>query len=261
MNEDTMPLMEQIHRFIETQWLLLLEWLNNSNMFGSSIGRYALLGVGVILVLVGAFFFFRFGGRLFKLYALTLTPKARRATVMSHVDGDTVRVSSGRFRDKGTVPVRLIGIDTPESRRSLYMEVAPFGKRSAAYTKKRLPKGCKVFLVYDQTSLDKFGRQLAYLYTSTGEFFNASLVKEGYAWADRHPPNLKHAAYFDSLQVEAQKRRRGLWTIYTAPNELCKNYEKTTNYKTFLREHGLKNPVKSKISRRNMLKEKTRATY
>lgn len=258
MNEDEMPLTEQIHRFVETQWLLFMEWLNTSQLFGSSVLTYIVLGIVVILLLAGVFFFFKFGGRLFKLYALTLTPKARRATVMTHVDGDTVRVSSGRIGDKSTTSIRLIGIDTPESRRSMYMNVAPFGKRSAAYTKKRLPKGSKVFLVYDKEKQDKFGRDLAYLYTNTGEFFNATLVKQGYAWADRHPPNVKYAEYFDSLQVEAKKRRRGLWTIYTAPDELSAAYEKSGNYKTFLREHGLSKPVKKKTTKKTTTRSKAK---
>jgi micrococcal nuclease len=189
------------------------------------------------VILFGGFWLLRRLGIIIWLHALVLTPKARRAEVLSHVDGDTVRVSAADKNDKSQISIRLIGVDTPESRRSLYMDIAPFGKQSADYSKERLPKGKKVILVYDQAPEDKFGRQLAYLFLPNGEFFNASLVKNGYAWADRHPPNLRYAEYFEKLQQKAQQRGLGLWKIYNEKGDLLPEYKKTSEYKQFLKQH------------------------
>ena len=176
-------------------------WFTNPDLFGLPFGKYLLIAILIL--------FFGWGtirlSKLARLYFLALlTPKGRITHVVSHVDGDTIRVTPSKGHSQQTESIRLIGIDTPESRKSLYMDIAPFGKEAAEYTKARLPKGQRVILIYDQEKQDKFGRTLAYLFLPNGEFFNASLLREGYAWTAQYPPNLKYATYFDKLQVKAQ---------------------------------------------------------
>jgi endonuclease YncB( thermonuclease family) len=54
-------------------------------------------------------------------------------------------------------------------------------------------------------------------------FFNAELVKQGYAQAATFPPNVKYVKLFISLQKEARENNRGLWketvqkVIYPCP--------------------------------------------
>ncbi|OUD13786.1 thermonuclease family protein [Thioflexithrix psekupsensis] len=239
---DEMSLFEHIHRMVETMWLLFLEGLNSVSFLGISGSYWLLL---FLLLIIGGLLLF---GRLWMVISfpfLILLGRARRAIVLSHVDGDTVRVSAPHKNDKSQIPVRLIGVDTPESRRSMYMEIGPFGKESAEYTKGRLPKETSVVLVYDHARQDKFGRDLAYLYLKNGEFFNATLVKEGYAWADQHPPNVKFAEYFEKLQKKAQAKKLGLWKIYSAPGELRAEYKRTKEYKAFLQQAGQAEPAKA----------------
>jgi micrococcal nuclease len=42
-------------------------------------------------------------------------------------------------------------------------------------------------------------------------FFNAELLKLGYAQVATYPPNVKYVELFMSLQKEARENKRGLW--------------------------------------------------
>lgn len=171
------------------------------------------------------------------LFITALNPFRGMITkVHSVVDGDTIIVGNPKRKNR-RLKVRLIGVDAPESKRSLFQDIAPFGEESAKYVKRRLTKGRRVFLYYDAESRDKFGRVLAYVYLANGEFFNATLAKKGYAFAKRFPPNVKHSAYFESLARKARKRRRGLWQIYRADGELQESYKRSREYRAFKSEH------------------------
>ncbi len=169
----------------------------------------------------------------FWLFITALNPFRGMITkVHSVVDGDTIIVGNPKRKNR-RLKVRLIGVDAPESLRSLFQEVAPFGKEATRYVKKRLPKGRRVFLYFDKESRDKFGRILAYVYLANGEFFNATLAKKGYAFAKKYPPNVRHSTYFESLARKARKRRRGLWQIYRADGKLLESYRRSREYRAF----------------------------
>ncbi len=174
-----------------------------------------------------------------RLYITALGPYRGMSTkIYKVVDGDTILVNNP-LRRKRRYKVRLIGVDAPESLRSLYQNVAPFGAEASQYVKKRLYKGRRVFLYYDKEPRDKFGRVLAYVYLSNGEFLNATLVKKGYAFAKRYPPNVKNAPYFEKLERKAISRKRGLWQIYTPDGNLKASYKRSQDYKNFKRAHNL----------------------
>ena len=82
--------------------------------------------------------------------ALTL-----RGTVSDVVDGDTIKVVARGFE----TPVRLIGIDTPETR-APGKPVQCFGPAAAVRAKRLLPVGQKVRLVTDPTqdTRDRYAR-------------------------------------------------------------------------------------------------------
>lgn len=136
-------------------------------------------------------------------------------TVKRVADGDTVILSDGR-------KVRLIGIDTPESRSNAKLKrdaertgwdhdtILALGKRSAQFTRSAA-EGKRVRLEYDVETKDRFGRTLAYLFLEDGTFINAELVKEGYATVYTVPPNVKYKDLFLSLQKDARQAKRGLW--------------------------------------------------
>ncbi|GHV92335.1 hypothetical protein AGMMS50268_28380 [Spirochaetia bacterium] len=132
------------------------------------------------------------------------------AEVVSHVDGDTVRVRIPNPPEGlGTVEtIRLIGVDTPETvhpRR----EVEFFGKEASDFTKQKL-LGKQVNLAFDWDTRDKYGRLLAYIYTADGACFNAALIREGYGHAYTRF-TFQFMDEFRALEQEARREKRGLW--------------------------------------------------
>jgi len=126
-------------------------------------------------------------------------------TVERHVDGDTLWVED-------RVKVRLIGIDTPETKHPS-KAVECFGEQAAGFLRELLPLGTDVRLVFDVEREDRYGRTLAYMYrVSDGLFVNADLVRQGYAQAYTVPPNVAHVDEFRALQAEARDAGRGLWS-------------------------------------------------
>jgi micrococcal nuclease len=140
-----------------------------------------------------------------------------RAVVERVVDGDTlvVRITA---REEGPgaggaivgrpYPLRLIGIDTPESvdpRRP----VECYG-REAADAATALLDDKTVVLIKDVEETDGYDRLLRYVYIGA-EMANARLVINGYASALTFPPNVRHSELFVQLEREARDNNRGLW--------------------------------------------------
>ena len=123
------------------------------------------------------------------------------------VDGDTVLLDElGR--------ARLIGINTPET-------VSPaqqvrgeppqcFGPEASAEMKRLLPAGTEVEFDTDVEPLDRFGRNLVYLYKDGGSI-NELLVRKGFARAKAYKPNIRNQETFNRLQAEAKLESLGLW--------------------------------------------------
>ena len=124
------------------------------------------------------------------------------ARVKRVIDGDTIQV---RFDGK-THTVRLIGVDTPETKHPT-KAVQHFGREASAFTKAAL-EGKTVLLQKDRTgdTVDRYGRLLRYVYLD-GDNFNARLIREGYAHAYRRFPFSKRKEF---IQLEEQARRRGI---------------------------------------------------
>ncbi|MDA0178902.1 thermonuclease family protein [Solirubrobacter phytolaccae] len=102
---------------------------------------------------------------------------ARRARVIRVVDGDTIKVEldGGRLDT-----VRLVGIDTPESKRP--QTPVECGSKKAASTLRRLVEGRDVLLRRDATqdAVDKYGRALAYV-EADGKDAGEAMVASGWA--------------------------------------------------------------------------------
>lgn len=118
------------------------------------------------------------------------------------VDGDTIRIGEER--------IRLIGVDTPETRKP-GTPVQCFGKKATAFME-RLVDGRAVTLELDADHRDRYGRLLAYVRRKEdGLFVNAELVARGYAQVLTVPPNVRYADRFLALQRRARERGLGLW--------------------------------------------------
>ena len=131
------------------------------------------------------------------------------------IDGDTLRLSNGEN-------VRLIGIDTPESRDNSKLQrdsrrshkdkdaILKMGREASDFTG-RLVESKRVKLVLDVQRRDKYGRLLAYVYLEDGTFVNGRIIEEGYARVMTIAPNVKHAQTFLKLEREARNKGSGLW--------------------------------------------------
>lgn len=135
--------------------------------------------------------------------------------VAKAIDGDTLKLSTGEH-------VRLIGIDTPESRYNTKLErdsarsrkdikaIIKMGKEASNFTK-HLTEGKRVRLEFDVQKHDKYKRLLAYVYLEDGTFVNAKIIEEGYAQVMTIPPDVKYTEMFLKLQQDARRNNRGLW--------------------------------------------------
>ena len=114
---------------------------------------------------------------------LTVQPAAAQSeriptVIVGIVDGDTIVADiDGRWTS-----VRLIGIDTPETRHPR-LRVQCFGREASARTRE-LALGKPAELEMDVQQRDRYRRLLAYVWID-GEMLNWRLAAEGYAWRSR----------------------------------------------------------------------------
>ncbi len=78
----------------------------------------------------------------------------------------------------GVSEVRLIGVDTPETK-DPNEEVEPFGPEASEFATSAL-EGKEIGVELDAETTDRYGRLLAYVYLGE-EMFNETLIEEGYA--------------------------------------------------------------------------------
>lgn len=135
------------------------------------------------------------------------TVVASNAVVIGVVDGDTIDVDIGGTSER----VRLIGIDTPETKKP-DTPVECFGPEATAFTTALLPPGVPVRLERDVEGRDAYDRLLAYVFRATdGLFVNLALVEGGFAVPFPFEPNTAHAAEFADAARSADSASLGLW--------------------------------------------------
>ncbi len=133
------------------------------------------------------------------------------ATVVALTDGDTISVRIGGRKEK----IRLIGIDTPETKKP-NTPVQCFGPEASAYTASLVPVGTKVRVERDAEARDVYGRLLAYVYRAAdGLFVNLEVIRRGFARQLTIAPNTAHQADFTVAVQAAQRSRIGLWAACT----------------------------------------------
>lgn len=124
------------------------------------------------------------------------------------IDGDTFYCYD---ENKNEVKVRLIGIDTPETRNRFKKKKGHYGIEAKNYlTELILNQSIK--LDFDLDKYDQYNRVLAYAYKDN-VFINADLVKNGYARIMTIQPNSKYADLFYKLQIQARDNKIGLWAF------------------------------------------------
>jgi micrococcal nuclease len=146
-------------------------------------------------------------------------PAPKTAPLVYVIDGDTIAVRVNRQIEK----VRLIGIDTPESRKNnrakLQAErssrdvkaIVELGHQASMTMKEIAKPGTEIRLEFDVRERDKYGRLLAYAYLPNGTMINEEMLSRGYAQLLTMPPNVRHVARFKAALKESQQEGRGLW--------------------------------------------------
>lgn len=139
------------------------------------------------------------------------------AVVASVTDGDTIRV----LLDGQNLPVRYIGIDTPETQNG-----AEWMGQEATDANASLVAGREVLLEKDVSETDRYGRLLRHVWVEADDggwlLVSLELLRLGVAEVVTFPPDVK---YIDELFVPAQRAAReagiGLWgtppTAVTTP--------------------------------------------
>lgn len=124
----------------------------------------------------------------------------------SVVDGDTIRVRL----DGESESVRYIGIDTPEMNYETN-QPACFARQATDRNRHLVERSPEVRLVFDKERRDSYGRLLAYVYSGP-TLLQAELLDGGFAKTIEVPPNTTRADHFASLEDEARRDGRGLWS-------------------------------------------------
>jgi micrococcal nuclease len=138
------------------------------------------------------------------------------AYVVKVLEGDTLLL-------KGGTTVRLMGIDTPQTRfpNQLFTEL---GEKALSVTKKMVEKKkVRLELVDPAARSGSDARKFAYVFVS-GRMVNALLLKQGLAVISRSfPPDAQYADYFVRSQAQAVQAKAGIWQILS-PQEKENTY-------------------------------------
>lgn len=137
----------------------------------------------------------------------TTLPSGANATVVRVIDGDTIDADFGGTTER----VRLIGIDTPETKKP-DTPVQCFGPEASAHTAELLLADTPIRVERDAEARDDYGRLLGYVYRSSdGLFVNLDLAVGGFARPLTIEPNSTFADRFVDAARAAQAAGTGLW--------------------------------------------------
>lgn len=167
-----------------------------------------------VVVIVGAILVFLLVGRSDADDAPTVAPPPAAPRVLEAnavveyvVDGDTVDV----VIDGRDERVRLIGIDTPETKRP-DTPIECWGPEASAFTESLLPAGTPVRIERDVVGRDDYGRLLGYVYlVDDGVFVNYEIVRQGFATPLSIAPNTTFEGLFVDAARAAESDDVGLW--------------------------------------------------
>jgi micrococcal nuclease len=140
--------------------------------------------------------------------------------ILRWVDGDTLTVYC---KGRGKTRVRLVGVDTPESRDNLKLsrdlskrpelskaQVLNAGKRAKEFVETLCPAETPVSVEIDSNPKDSYDRVLGFVFCNE-HFVNAELVRKGLAIPYSVAPNTLFAKDFEGFGKEAAEKGVGLW--------------------------------------------------
>lgn len=159
--------------------------------------------------------------------AIRKGPLQANGTVTHIVDGDTLDVvfltngetsganngANNGAKAKGpTERIRLIGIDTPETKRP-DTPVECFGREASSALAALIPVGTPIMVERDVEERDRYGRLLGYVFrASDGLFVNHEMVRAGMATPYTFPPNIAYVDVFTAAGDASRSAAAGLWS-------------------------------------------------
>ncbi len=144
------------------------------------------------------------------------------AKVISVTDGDTLRVEI----NGENIPIRLIGIDTPEI--SHPSEPIQCYGPEAKQALEDLVLNKEVVLEKDSSDKDKYERFLRYIWL--GEVMvNEYMTAAGFALASAYPPDTKYQDRISAGELSAKNDLKGLWAKETCNGDLYTGTYKDPN--------------------------------
>ncbi|MDD5207980.1 MAG: thermonuclease family protein [Elusimicrobiales bacterium] len=162
-----------------------------------------------------------FCGLMFAAVLSGAAASSEALKVLYVIDGDTIKVLMAGNKES----IRLIGIDTPESKAnkkarkdaarsgSDLKAIVGLGKAAAAFTKSLVKPGDLITIEQDVQPRDRYGRILAYVYLKSGKMLNEEIIAAGYASVMTIPPNVRYQERFLSSYRAARQRAVGLWAV------------------------------------------------
>ena len=131
---------------------------------------------------------------------------AETAHVKWVYDGDTLLLDDER-------KIRIIGIDTPETRH--YKQAAEaYGAKAREALRELLQRyDYKVALYYGKERLDRYGRTLAHVILPDGTNVSQWLLQQGFAHTMVIPPNVQLADCYQKAQASAKAQRLRIWRL------------------------------------------------
>lgn len=157
---------------------------------------------------------------------LNSAPYRYKVEMQRVIDGDTLKLESGE-------KVRLIGINTPEVE-NRFSEAQPGGEAAKTWLKKTL-RSPYIWLEYDAEQFDKYDRRLAHVFTESGDYINAMLLKEGFAMLTLTPPNLRYATKLIAAQQQAETQQKGVWRMSAYQLKTLNDFQPGSSYRGWQR--------------------------
>ncbi|MEB8432871.1 thermonuclease family protein [Cocleimonas sp. KMM 6892] len=157
------------------------------------------------------------------------------ATVKWVYDGDTVLLTDKR-------KIRIIGVDTPETKHHKQKGQAYGAKAKEALREKLKQHNYKVRLLYGKEKKDKYSRVLAHVFLKDGTNISSWLLQQGYAKTLAISPNIAFADCYKKAERSAQLKSLNIWKI--KKNQIYSEHSISKKAKGYVRLKGIINNKK-----------------
>lgn len=147
-------------------------------------------------------------------------------TFDSCVDGDTANFIVNNEK----VKFRFLAIDTPETVHPT-KEVEEYGKNASEYTCNKLKNAQKIEIEYEESKIDKYGRNLGWIWTD-GTLIQEELVSVGYAEVAYIYGNYKYTMRLCETQKNAIESNKGMWNDIKKEEGYCSTLRKVERQNT-----------------------------